>query len=177
MPVKFFLLCFTIILSLSCFSQKEEKENSKDTIPARSSIPERPTGWVSDFENIFTPEERFVLDSLINSQEEKNSNEVAIVTLTLDSMLVNTFEEFADFSMTLFNQWGIGKKEKQNGIGILISTNLRKIRIETGPGLIEKLTDEEAQNIIDTIILPEFKKGAYYAGTLNGLKAILNEIE
>ena len=56
-------------------------------------------------------------------------------------MLINTFEEFSDFSFTLFNRWGIGKKEKQNGIGILISTNLRKIRIETGIGLIGKLTD------------------------------------
>jgi uncharacterized protein len=175
--VKFFLLCFIIAVSHSCFSQEKVKDTASDTISSKSLIPERPTGWVSDFENIFKPEERFILDSLINSHELKYSNEIAIVTLTLDSTLINTSEEFDDFSLALFNQWGVGKKEKKNGIGILISTNLRKIRIDTGPGLTEKLTDEEAKNIIDTIIIPEFKKGAYYTGTLHGLKAILNEIE
>jgi len=175
--LKFFLFCFIIVLSRPCLSQEKVKVNAKDTIPSNSLIPERPTSRVSDFENIFTVDESFVLDSLINVQEEKNSNEIAIITLRLDSTDINTSEEFDDFSLTLFNQWGIGKKEKNNGIGILISTNLRKIRIETGRGLIEKLTDEEAKKIIDTIIIPEFKKGAYYTGTLHGLKAILKEIE
>jgi uncharacterized protein len=177
MAIKFFLLYFIIVLSQPCLGQKIVKENSKDTTPAKSQIPQRTTGWVADFENIFTPEERYILDSLINSHELKYSHEVAIVTLSLDSTLINTSEEFADFSFTLFNQWGIGKKEKQNGIGILISTNLRKIRIETGMGLTGKLTDEEAKKIIDTIIIPEFKNGAYYQGTLYGLRAILKEIE
>jgi uncharacterized protein len=177
MAMKFFLLYFIIVLSQPCFSQEKAKEASKDTIPVKSLIPEKPTGWVSDFENIFTPEERFVLDSLIKAQEEKNSNEIAIVTLTLESKSITTSGEFDNFSLTLFTKWGVGKKEKNNGIGILISTNLRKIRIETGTGLIGKLTDEEAKKIIDTIIIPEFKKGAYYTGTLNGLKAVLNEID
>jgi uncharacterized protein len=72
---------------------------------------------------------------------------------------------------------GVGKKDKYNGIGILISINLRKIRIEVGYGLESKLTDEEAKKIVDTIIIPEFKNGNYYLGTLYGLKAILKEIE
>ena len=72
MPMKMPLLCLFIVSSQACFGQKEAKENSKDTLPARSMIPEKPIGWVSDFENIFTPEERFILDSIINSHEEIN---------------------------------------------------------------------------------------------------------
>jgi uncharacterized protein len=175
--VKLLSLFLCIFLSPACFGQTEIKANKKDTTLARTPIPEKPTGWVADFENIFTPEERFILDSLINSHELNYSNEVAIVTLTLDSILITSSEEFDNFSLTLFKKWGIGKKEKNNGIGILISTNLRKIRIDTGTGLTGKLTDEEAKKIIDTIIIPKFKNGEFYLGVLCGLQAILDEIE
>jgi uncharacterized protein len=175
--VKFFLLFSIIAVSQTCFSQEKVKVTARDTIPSKSLIPDEATGWVSDFENIYTAKERIILDSLINAQEEKNSIEIAIVTLTLDSNLITSPDDFDDFAGRFFNGWGVGKKEKNNGIGILISTNLRKISIETGTGLTAKLTDVEAQNIIDTIIIPAFKKGAYYTGTLHGLKAILKEIE
>lgn len=155
----------------------KQKKNSKDTLPARSIIPEKPIGWISDFDRVFTLNEAAYLDSLINNHEIQTTNEIALVTLQLDSFQIKTPEDFDKFSLTLFKRWGVGKKDKNNGIGILISINLRKIRIEVGYGLESKLTDVEAKKIIDTIIIPEFKNGNYYLGTLYGLKAILKEIE
>ena len=76
----------------------------------------------------------------------------------------------------MFNAWGIGEKGKNNGIGVHMSPNLKMIRIEIGYGLNIKLTDEEAKQIIDRIIIPEFKNGNYFIGISKGLKAIFNEI-
>ena len=170
--LSYLLIIFS--LSLPCCGQKDKKEPIS---PYQPLIPEKSLGWVSDFEKVFTPDEGVYFDSIINNHEVQTTNEIALVTLPLDSFQVKTPEDFDNFSLSLFRQWGIGKKDKKNGIGILISINLRKIRIEVGYGLELKLTDEEAQKIIDTIILPEFKKGAYYAGTLNGLMSVLKEIE
>ncbi|MDZ4795394.1 MAG: TPM domain-containing protein [Bacteroidota bacterium] len=174
--MKLFLPCLLVIVSFSmpCCGQKDKKETAS---PFQSLIPEKPTDWVADLEKIFTPVQVAHLDSIINSHEAQSTNEIAIVTLQLDSFKITTPEDFNSFSLALFNQWGIGKKDKQNGIGILISTNLRQTRIEVGYGLESKLTDEEAEKIINTIILPDFKNAAYFTGTLHGLKAILKEIE
>jgi uncharacterized protein len=170
--LSYLLTLFSI--SLTCCGQKDKKV---PTPSYHSLIPEKPIGWVSDFEKIFTIEQAFYLDSIINRHEVETTNEIALVTLLLDSFQIKTPEDFGKVSLTLFKQWGIGKKDKKNGIGILISNKLRKIRIEIGYGLVSKLTDEESQKIIDAIILPEFKKDNYYAGVLNGLQAILKEIE
>ena len=86
-------------------------------------------------------------------------------------------EEFQEFSLELFNEWGVGKDEKDNGIVIVFSKKLRMIRIEVGEGLTTKLTDEEAKAIIDNLIIPAFKKTSYFDGILRGLSEIINEIQ
>lgn len=172
--MKIFLSYLIIIAALPCCGQKEKK-----TAPASmdSLIPEKPAGWVSDFEKIFTPEQVNYLDSFINQHEKETDNEIAVVTLSLDSLQVRTAEEFNQFAFSLFAKWGIGKRDKSNGIGFLISGNLKRIRIETGKGLVAKLTNDEAQQIIDSLMVPEFRAGNYYAGILKGLEAVIKELK
>lgn len=140
-------------------------------------IPAKPIGWVSDFEKVFTDEQIKTLDSIIAKHEEESGNEIAIVTLALDSVTIKSVNDFEQFTLTLFNQWGIGKKQKNNGVGIIISQKLKKIRIEVGYGLESTLTNAEAKTIIDSIILPEFKRSNFFEGTLKGLQEIIKEIQ
>jgi len=174
--MKQIILFLIIISSLNSCGQKEKKSQTSDSA-FDSLIPPKQIGWVSDFDKVFTTAETIYLDSIINSHEIQTTNEIAVVTIQLDSSQIKTSEDFNMFSLSLFRSWGVGKKDKENGVGILISINLRKIRIEVGYGLELKLTDEEAKKIIDTIIIPEFKNGAYYAGILSGLKEIFEEIK
>ena len=140
-------------------------------------IPARPTGWVSDFEKNFTDEQVQFLDSMIRKHESETANEIAVVTLALDTVSIQSEKEFDQFSLTLFNKWGIGKKEKNNGVGIIFSGKLRKLRIQVGKGMESKLTNAEAKFIIDSLIIPEFKTSNYFQGILKGLQAVMNEIE
>ena len=136
-------------------------------------FPARPLGWTSDFENIFTTDQINELDSTICNFEKETKNEIAIVTI--DSSWTNK-EEFDNLILTIANNWGVGKKGLNNGITIGISTGLRKIRICNGYGIEVKLTDAETKKIMDDIILPEFKKGNYFAGTKNGLLALMQKV-
>ena len=163
----FGLLLCGIIFLLPALAQKSKIEKF---------IPKQPIGWVSDFENNFTEVQINFLDSVIAQHETETGDEIAIVTLQLDSVAIKSTEEFEALSLELFNQWGVGKNEKNNGVGIVFSKKLRKIRIEVGKGLESKLTDKEAKDIIDDIILPEFKKSNYYEGILKGLQEIIKEI-
>ncbi len=65
-----------------------------------------------------------------------------------------TIEEYA---VKLFKKWGVGKADKDNGVLLLVSMQERKVRIEVGYGLEGVITDLEAGNIINDIIVPRFK--------------------
>ncbi len=178
-----YILAYLLIassLALTCCGQGDKKTSkdpvAKDPVTIRP-VPVKPIGWVSDFDMLFTTEQVQTLDSIIGAHEKETTNQIAIVSYQPDSLQIEQAGSFEKFALKLFNQWGVGTKEKNNGVGILISTNLRKVRIETGPGLVSKLTDEEAQKIIDSIMTPEFKRGDYYTGTLKGLEAIIAEIK
>jgi uncharacterized protein len=174
--MRHFILYIAVFISFSVVGcgQNEKKEK---TVDDKFIFPEKPIGWVSDFEKKFTPNEIAFLDSLISKHEEETTNQIAVVTYQLDSNLIKTDEDFDEFSLQLFKKWGVGTKEKENGIGILLSPNLRKVRIEVGYGLEAKLTNQEAKMIIDSIMIPEFKKEEYFKGVANGLNAIIKEIK
>jgi uncharacterized protein len=69
--------------------------------------------------------------------------------------------------------WGIGKKNKDNGILILISKGHKKIRIENGTGTEKIINEKETSEMIENYFIAEFRKNKFYDGTLNGLKAII----
>lgn len=81
-----------------------------------------------------------------------------------------------EYSLTLFKKWGVGQKDKNNGVMIAFSTALRRIRIQNGYGIESKMTNEETKKIIDNIMLPEFKSENYFEGLKKGLVAIMSEI-
>lgn len=168
---------FLIILLFASCGQNDKKGTDKSTNSFHEIIPNEPIGWVSDYEHVFRTNEITYLDSIIGNHKKLTTNEIAVATLRLDTFSIKTPEDFDQLSLKLFNKWGVGEKDKNNGVGILISVELKKIRIEVGYGLETKLTDEETKIIIDTIIIPDFKKGDYFTGISKGLQAIFKEIQ
>lgn len=133
----------------------------------------KPSGYVNDFENIFTSEQRIKLDKRIGAYELETTNEISIVTI----YSIEPYENIGEFATDLSNQWGIGKAEKDNGILILFSKSLREIRISTGLGTEKILTDEICKNVIDKTIIPEFKNGDFYTGIEKGLAELIKKWE
>jgi uncharacterized protein len=76
----------------------------------------------------------------------------------------------------LFKEWGIGKKEKDNGVLILIAKNDRKMRIEVGYGLEPKFTDGMTGRIIREHFTQYFKQDGYGYGTVVGTTAVANHV-
>lgn len=141
-------------------------QKSKTNFPA-------PLGFVSDFENVFTVQERKILDSMLTAYEKATTVEIAIVTLHHKYPGIGKFDSL----VTAFhNEWGVGKKEKNNGVLLAICVPLRKMRISTGRGIETVLTNEEAKKIIEEIMVPEFRNEKYFEGTRMGLVAIMNEL-
>lgn len=161
-----------------CFTSTAQKD-STSKLPASEIITKLipdPVGLVSDYASIFSGKQVYHLDSVIHIHEKNTTNQLAVVTLDLDSAIISSTQKFEEFSLALFRQWGIGQKGKNNGVLLLISPNLRRVRIEVGYGLETKLTNEEAKAIIDKIIVPEFRKADFFAGTVSAVDQIIKEI-
>ena len=129
--------------------------------------------WVTDKANILSDSTETQLNQMISDLEAKNGSEIAIVTLphTKPSATPKAF------STELFNFWGIGKKGKNNGVLLLISSGERRVQIETGSGIQSILPDAQAVGIIETEITPRFKQQDFDGGTLAGTKALVNVLQ
>src|SRR3989339_206648 len=90
----------------------------------------RPQGWVSDFAQVIDAGTRAQIERIATEVERKTSAEIAVATVkNLNGLTVE------DYAVKLFEKWKIGKKDKNNGVLFLISTEDRKTRIEVGYGL------------------------------------------
>ncbi len=139
---------------------------AKDEFPK----PMNPPRLVNDFAGILSPQEQASLESKLRRYEDSTSSQIAIVTVTgLGDWHIQ------EYATRLFEQWGIGKKGKDNGILILVAPNERKVRIETGYGLEGALPDLVQRRIISSYITPNFKSGNYYQG-LNEASSKLIEL-
>lgn len=155
-------------------SQKNWTENIKELNESNIDSIRRfpsPLGVVSDYENIFSEDEVLNLTKIITNYEKATTRQIAFITLKS----IEPYNNIIDYSTDLANEWGIGKVKENNGILIILSSNLRKIRISTGYGTEKILTDEICKEIIDNTIIPEFKQGEYYTGIEKGILAIINK--
>lgn len=130
-------------------------------------------GRVNDYGHILSDEQERVLNARLQQHEKATTNQVVIVTL--DSL--EPFETIDEYSVNLANYWKVGQADKDNGVLIALWAGLRKIRIQNGFGLEERLTDDETSEIIEKLMAPEFLNEHYFEGLDKGLGAIFYEIE
>jgi uncharacterized protein len=134
----------------------------------------RPLGIVSDYEGIFTSTEVYTLDSLV--RQFKKETGITIAIITLDSLSTSK-EKFDEFSLSIANLWGVGDKERDDGILIALSAGLRKLRINNGVGIEKILANNETAEIINKHFIPYFKKKQLFEGTYIGTTELINFIK
>jgi uncharacterized protein len=137
------------------------------------SLPE-PDGWTNDYEGLFNNEEEQTLSSLISKLESRTGVEIAIVTVDTNMVQSDKFQEFSDH---ILKKWGVGKKFRDNGIVVCISSGYRKINISHGVGVEKYLSDAIVRQLIAKEFIPLYRKQNYYGGTLKGLIALINKIQ
>jgi uncharacterized protein len=126
------------------------------------------TGRVVDEAGILDPAAKEVLERKLADFEAKTTDQFVVVTL---KSLQGTSIE--DYGYQLGRHWGIGQKDKSNGVLLIVAPNERKVRIEVGYGLEGDLTDAVSKLIIENAILPRFKANDYAGGIARGVDDII----
>lgn len=93
---------------------------------------------------------------------------VTIASLTAHNAAGYTIERYA---FELFNEWGIGSERRNYGMLLLVSKGDRRARIELGSGWGHSY-NLQAQEVMNTLIIPGFKRGSYSEGILAGVRGM-----
>ena len=169
-----YILCLSI-LNASCQNgnstvTKTKYQQTEDSIKA---LLPNPVDYVNDFERILTRDEINSLISIIDSIKKTDGLQFAIITWDTSSMPKMDFELL---NLATANKWGVGDKEKHNGILIGFSNGLRKINIQNGFGIAKVYSNEETKNIIEQTIKPFLKQGQFYEGLKAGILKMTEEL-
>lgn len=148
---KLFVLV-TFLFSVSLFSQGYK-------------IPETPKFQTSvyDYIGLLSSSQKTNLESKLVRYSDTTSTQIVVAIIS------STEGENINYLAANWGEkWGIGDAEKDNGILVLLAKDDRKIAIQNGKGVEHLLTDFQSKRIIDRVIIPEFRKGNFYAGLDKG---------
>lgn len=130
------------------------------------------TGRVVDNANLIGADRQQVLEQKLEAHEKKTGNQVVVVTInSLNGAVLESY------TIDLARKWGLGRKDKNNGVLFLIAKNDRKMRIEVGYGLEGRLTDALSSIIIRKSVRPAFRAGNFPLGIEAGVDDILNILD
>ncbi|HJV66891.1 MAG TPA: TPM domain-containing protein [Geomonas sp.] len=128
-------------------------------------------GYVNDYASMLSPQAASQLEQELAAFEQSDSTQV--VVLTVPSLEGQPIE---DYSIRVVEAWKIGQKGKDNGALLLVAKNDRKVRIEVGRGLEDRLTDLVSGRIIRNEISPAFKLGDFDGGIAAGVHGIMASV-
>jgi len=136
---------------------------------AKGRFPE-PIGHVNDFAGVLGQKERESLEAYLAAVEERSGVEIALVTLpTIGEMSIE------EASTLLYEEWGIGKKGRNEGALLLDAVGERRIKIEVGYGLEGIIPDGRAGEILDRRAIPllkEDRRAEAYAAALREIAVL-----
>ncbi len=142
---------------------------------AQSGYPTRVDPYVNDFASLLTSDHTASLRSLFS--ELKSDNGVEIVLVTIDSIhdYATGDTSIESFATNLFNTWGLGNAQKNDGVLVLVAWKDRAVRIEVGTGYGNSL-NADMQAIINEQMIPAFRREDYSQGIYDGARAVSRKL-
>ena len=151
-------------------------------LPALSqTYPDHTSLYVNDFADLIDPETESRIEDALQQVKADRGVEMTVVT-------INSRFDYGDspaiepFATGLFNYWGVGDANRNDGIMILVARQDRDIRIEPGKGYPARFDDrvkrvKRVKRVIDHHFIPYFRKDEYAAGIEAGVLETIKRTE
>ncbi|QNH62421.1 TPM domain-containing protein [Hymenobacter sediminicola] len=162
MPRFAFLLLLLLLLGGSRFAPLSAQ--SADGLPARPS----PFRFVNDGGQLLSAADAQKLENGLRRYADNTGTQLVIVTVpTLGG------RDIADYGRALGTAWGVGQRDKNNGIVLLLAAQEHQVTIQAGSGLRSQITPALTARVISEQMTPSFKQGRYFTGLRNGLNTLM----
>jgi uncharacterized protein len=125
-------------------------------------------GRVTDLANILSTETNERLSKKLAAYEQRTQHQLAILIVpTLSG------ESIESYSLRVSNTWKLGLKGLNNGILVTLAISERRVRIELGYGMEPFISNANAATIINTVMVPAFRRADYGGGLDAGLSELM----
>lgn len=143
-------------------------------VAAAQSWPVYENTYVNDYANVIEEGAEGRITAELKALREETGIEATVLTL-YTRWGFETSGSLEDFATGLFNHWGIGNADRNDGILILVVSEDREMRVELGSGYGNAF-NREAKDIIDRVFLPAFRDGDFSTGIEDGTDAVITRI-
>ena len=155
-----------LLMLLLCFiSVAEAKVYKVEDVPM-VHLADR-TRYVSNPDGILSVSSVATVDSLLYALEQNTGIQVLVAVL-------GNIEggDCFDFAYRLGKENGVGRKENDNGLVVLLSTGERCVQFATGYGLEGVMPDAICKRIQQQYMVEHFAAGDWDAGMVAGMRAV-----
>ena len=135
---------------------------------AAFAVPEKPAARVNDYVGVLDAASKSAIEEKLAAFERESSNQIVVAIIpSLDG------DAIEDRTVRLLEQWGLGQKDRNNGVLLLVAMSDHRARIEVGYGLEDRLTDALSRRIIEERLTPAFRNEQYGEGILATCEGIV----
>ena len=142
-------------------------------LQAQLPSPSNPPRLVNDYTGTLNASQFNTLEHKLVAYNDSTSTQILV--LLVDDLQGYSIEQYAT---EIGHSWGVGQKDKGNGVVILVKpkkgSERGEVNISTGYGMEQYVTDATGKNIIEKEMIPAFKEGDYYTGIDNAVNVIMD---
>ncbi|MBV9618107.1 MAG: TPM domain-containing protein [Verrucomicrobia bacterium] len=135
-------------------------------------IPPKPPGYFQDNAGVISKEAALRFNEQLAQFERETSNQIWVVVYSK----MQSDDDVAAYAQRVAEAWGVGQKDKRNGVVLFAFIQDRKISLQVGYGLEGALPDAIAYDIRANRITPHFRTGDYEGGIAEGIDSIFKAI-
>src|SRR5262252_8904892 len=139
---------------------------------AQAGYPNAKDLYVNDFANLLTAKDAITIRTALAKLRDGAGVQAVVVTIRSIHGYGTGDQTIESFATNLFNKWGIGDRQRNDGVLILVAVKDRKVRIELGSGY-GKSYNEQMQGVINQQMLPHFRMKNYSRGVLEGTSSVV----
>lgn len=136
---------------------------------AQEVIPPAPKAYVHDAANVINKTTAQQLEQKLQAFERETS--IQFVVAVYPKMQSDS--DVADYSQRVFDKWGVGQKQTNNGVVMFVFMEDRQVFIVTGYGIEGALPDVTAKRIIEDEVIPRFREGDFSGGIVAGATSVI----
>jgi uncharacterized protein len=139
---------------------------------ATEVIPPKPERYFNDYAGVVSKAAALRFNEQLAHFERETSNQIVVAVFPK----IQSDSDVADYTQRVAQAWGVGQKERRNGVVLFVFVQDRKMFIQVGYGLEGALPDAIAFDITEYRIKPRFRSGDYEGGLAEGINSILQAI-
>lgn len=137
------------------------------------ALPDWQATTVNDFAGVLAPQDAQAVAQAL--AELRRDSGVQGTLVTLPDRARHGDEALEPFATRLFNHWGIGEADRNDGFMLLFLRDDHEARIELGRSYPVE-ADIIAQDIMSRVVLPALGRGEVSAGLRDGTLAVIDHI-